>query len=206
MSVRDGNDIPREGLLGEARDYSNGMSVVRRTSLVVAAPLVLVVFLAVAWRVLPGAHVCVGSVGLSSRSTCDTGGANVFGSQLFTPAQSIVMALGIWAAAAVLGRALLPTTWRWAAGAFGLLALAVVVAYTLPSPQIGPPRTVPCSTPGPDGPVIGSCVTGPPPVDQRVPDRVLVVTAGLLALGVAVAADRRRDIKGGSPVAKTANG
>jgi hypothetical protein len=175
------------------------MSVQRRAALVVAAPVVLVGSLEVAWRLLPGVQWCPGLIP-GSGAACDTGGAKVFGFLLFTPAQSVVMALGIWAAAAVFGRGVLPARSRWTPVGFGVLALAVVIAFTLPSPTTGSAPSVPCSTPGPSGPVVGRCVTGSPPVDERLSDRAATAAAGLLAFGVAALLDRRRGSRGQSAV------
>jgi len=126
----------------------------------------------------------------------------VFGSLLFTPAQSIFMALGIWAAAAVLGLGVLPVRSLWTPVGFGVFAVAIVIAFTLPSLTTGRAPSVPCSTPGPSGAVAGRCDTGPPSVDARFSDRALVVTAGVLALSLAASVDRRRGSRNGSRVAR----
>jgi hypothetical protein len=168
------------------------MSVLRRVALVVAAPVVLIGFFAVAWGLLPGPNACIS---VSCGPHYDPGGANVFGHEDFTIEQSIVMALGIWMSAAVFGSAVLPATRRRTAAGFGLLSLALVIAFTLPSPETGPAPSTPCFTPGPSGPIVGGCQTGPPPIDERFRDRVLVAGAGLLALGAAAAVDRRRGVQ-----------
>jgi hypothetical protein len=165
------------------------MSAWRRAALVSAAPVVLVAFVIAAYTQLRGVRPCMS---ISCGKNYDPGGANVFGYELLTPAQSIVIALGIWLAAAVLGRGILPGRARWSSFGFGILALAAVVSLTLPSSVIGPPPSVPCSTPAAGGAVTGRCVTGSSPIDPRWADRAGVASIGLLAFGIAVLVDRRR--------------
>jgi hypothetical protein len=160
----------------------------RRAALVAASPILLTAVFAVAWGLLPPVHSCLSFL---CPPNYDPGGANVFGSELFTPGQSIVMAIGIWAAAAVLGRGLLPAKSRWLVAGFGALVLASVITLTLPLPTTGPPPSVPCSTPGPSGQIVGRCPTGAPPVDSRLAERTGIVVAGLIALGVGALLDRR---------------
>jgi hypothetical protein len=163
--------------------------VIDRVLVILAAPVVLVALWATAWLAMPGVRHCVS---IFCGANFDPGGVDLFGSQLFTPAQTVLMAIGIWASAFLLARGVLPARTAWTSVGFGLLVLAFVIAFTLPSPAVGPAPSRPCSTPGADGPVAGRCMTGPPPVDSRVPDRALVAAAGLLAVVSGSVADRRR--------------
>jgi hypothetical protein len=164
------------------------MTVMRRVALVLAGPIVLAGLLAVA-ALMPGVRQCVS---ISCGSHFDPGGANVFGHEVLTPEQSIVVAFGIWGAAVLFGRGVLPARSWWLPIGFGLFALATVVAFTLPSWTIGPPPSIPCVSPGVNGLAQGRCITGPPPVDDRLWDRAIVEGAGVVALGAASLIDRKR--------------
>jgi hypothetical protein len=50
---------------------------------------------------------------------------------------------------------------------------------------------VPCTTPGPNGPVAGACITGPTPTDSRSVDRGLVLVAGAVAVALGVWRDSK---------------
>lgn len=103
-----------------------------------------------------------------------------------------MLAAGIWASAFVMSRAVLAMRLRWTAAGGGVLVLATVIALALPGSTVGAPPTVPCSTPGPDGPITGRCVTGPAPSDERLDDRALVIFSGVMALLAGGLLDRRR--------------
>lgn len=178
------------------------MSVLRRVVLVLAAPVALVGSFAIAWSAVPGIHPCMS---VSCGPHYDASGANVFGSDVYTLQQSIVMAFGIWVGVALLGWGIFPARWRRTPIGFGFCVLAFVIALALPSPETGSAPSVPCTTPGPDGPILGGCVTGPAPVDERLGDRALVATAGVLVFALATASDRRRTTHGGSAVGSTAS-
>jgi hypothetical protein len=153
-----------------------------RISLAASAAVVLAACLGVSWYLLPGPHECIGPF---IRVQCDSGAVNVFGAGLFTLPQTLVMAVGIWSTALLWSRATVPSLLGTSFG-LGAAALALVIAITLPSPVIGAAPSTPCTTPGPNGPVSGACVTGPVPTDSRTVDRglVLVVGAAAVALGV----------------------
>jgi hypothetical protein len=163
------------------------MTTTRRLGSVVAGLVVLFVAYALTLE-LPGVRFCDG---WCSRSF-DPGDVPVFGRYMFTLAQTIVLGAGIWAGGSFVSRAILPHGFRWTAVASGAFVLSIVVALSLPSSQTGPAPSVPCSTPGPDGPNMGACQTGPPPMDERPRDRALVLAAGLTPLVIGVSLDRRR--------------
>ena len=62
----------------------------------------------------------------------------------------------------------------------------------LPSDVVGAAPTRPCSTPGQNGRIQGECATGPAPTDGRLPDRILLLVAGLAVLAVGLTVDRQR--------------
>ena len=95
------------------------------------------------------------------------------------------MAFDDWASAVLLARGLLPWRLRWTPLAFGILMLASVVAIALPAPR------PPVSNPGGDGAVAGRCVTEAPPFDDRLPERALILAAGLAGITVGVVFNRR---------------
>ncbi len=165
------------------------MRAIDRVLVILAAPVVLVALFATAWLAMPGVRQCVS---IYCGANFDPGGVDLFGSQDFTPAQTVLMVIGIWASAFLLARGVLPAHRVWTSVGFGISVLAFVIAFTLPSPAIGPAPSRPCSTPGVDGPLMGRCTTGPTPVDGRAPDRALVVAAGLLAIASGSIFDRRR--------------
>jgi hypothetical protein len=121
---------------------------------------------------------------------CDSGAVNVFGAGLFTRVQTVVMALGIGTAALLWSRAIMPSLRATSLGV-GIAALALVVAITLPSPVVGAAPSVPCTTPGPNGAVLGACATGPAPTDSRTGDRGLILIAGAVAVALGVWRDSR---------------
>ncbi len=166
-----------------------------RILLAAGAPLVFLGLWWFAWVVLPGVHRCIS---ISCGAHFDPGGLNVFGEQFFTPAQTVDVAAGIFVASFMLALALLPRNSPWTPAGMGALALAVVIALALPSPTTGPAPSIPCSTPGPHGPVSGACATGPAPVDARIRDRALVLAGGFLALGLGLGTDRRRKSERGA--------
>jgi hypothetical protein len=168
------------------------MKVRDRVLLLVAAPVLLVAFLACAWLLLPPVRQC------RTMFPVDCGGphgVDVFGNDVFTSMQTLAIAVGIWASASILAGAILPTRRTWTAFGFAALALTFVVAFTLPSDVTGPPTTVACSSPGRSGPVAGRCQTGAAPMDVRTEDRMLLIAAGLICLTGGVLADRERQAR-----------
>jgi hypothetical protein len=124
------------------------------------------------------------------RVHCDSGAVNVFGAGLFTLAQTLVMAVGIWTAALLRSRAIVPSLVGTSLG-LGAAALALVIAITLPSPVVGAAPSTPCTTPGPNGSVGGACITGPAPTDSRSVDRGLVLVVGVAAVALGAWRDTR---------------
>src|SRR6266487_2043807 len=94
-----------------------------RVLLVLAAPVVTVGLIMVAWLALPGVRQCPS---ISCGTNFDPGGTRVFGDEVFTPAQSFVMAFAIWAGAFLLGRGVLPARRLWTSATFGLAVFAFV--------------------------------------------------------------------------------
>lgn len=159
--------------------------------MVLAAPVVTIACFALALSLLPAVRQCYA---IYCGAHFDTGGVDVFGRDLFTLPQTIVIGLGIAVGAYLLARGLLPRLLRWTPIGFGVLSLTFVVALTLPSWVVGPAPQVPCSTPGADGPIAGSCTVGPVPTDDRVPERGAVAVAGIACLAASVLMDRRRGV------------
>jgi hypothetical protein len=141
----------------------------------------------VSWYLLPGPKGCLGAF---IPVHCDSGAINVFGAGLFTLSQSVVMAFGIWTAALLWSRAIMPSLSATSLGV-GIAALALVVAITLPSPVVGAAPSVPCTTPGVNGAVHGGCATGPDPTDSRRTDRGLVLIGGAVAVVLGLWRDSR---------------
>jgi hypothetical protein len=164
------------------------MKVRYRVLLVLAAPLVSVAFLEIAAR-LPGVRMCAS---INCGTNFDPGGVNIFHYQMFTAAQSVLLALGILAGISLLARGLLPPRLRWTSVGLGVLVLAFVIAMTLPSYVVGAAPSIPCSSPGDGGLVAARCDTGSPPVDERFGSRSLVVFVGLTALILGASTDRRK--------------
>jgi hypothetical protein len=167
----------------------------RRVALAACAAVVLAAWLGVSWYFLPGPKGCVGPgsfvpSGPFAQFHCDSGAVDIFGAGVFTLFQTLVMALGIGTAALLWSRAIMPSLRAGSLG-LGIAALALVVAITLPSPVVGAAPSVPCSTPGPNGAVSGSCATGPAPTDRRTADRGLVLIAGAVAVALGVWRDSR---------------
>jgi hypothetical protein len=163
------------------------MKASHRVALPASAAVVLAVCLGVSWYLLPGPRGCFGSF---VPVRCDSGAVNVFGAGLFTLVQTLVMAVGIWTAALLLSRAIMPSLMGTSLG-LSIAALALVVAITLPSPVVGAAPSVPCTTPGPNGAVAGACITGPAPTDSRSVDRGLVLVAGAAAVTLGLWRDSR---------------
>jgi hypothetical protein len=149
--------------------------------------VLLGVCLDISWYLLPGPRGCLGSL---APVRCDSGAVNVFGAGLFTLVQTLVMAVGIWTAALLLARAIMPSLMTTGLG-LSIAALALVVAITLPSPAFGVAPSEPCVTPGPNGPVTGTCITGPAPTDSRSVDRGLILVAGATAITLGLWRDSR---------------
>jgi hypothetical protein len=188
MSLRNESDI-RLGPLSVWKTLQSWtMRASHRISLAASAAVVLVACLGVSWYLLPVPHACIGPF---VRVHCDSGAVNVFGAGLFTLAQTLVMAVGIWAAALLWSRAIVPSLLGTSLG-LGVAALALVIAITLPSPVIGAAPSTPCTTAGPNGPVGGACVTGPAPTDSRSVDRGLVIVVGVAAVALGVWRDSKR--------------
>ena len=156
--------------------------------LVLAAPLVTIVFILVASTLLPAVRRCHS---IYCGSHFDSGGVDVFGRDNLTLSQTVVVGLGVAVGAYLLARGLLPRLVPWTSVGFAMLSLAFIVALTLPSRTVGPAPQVPCSTPGPDGPIAGACVVGPVPSDDRLPERGVIAFAGMACLAAGVLADRR---------------
>jgi hypothetical protein len=168
------------------------MSAATRRALRAMGALVsLAVATAVAgWGVLlPGPRWC-GS--LSCGSAFDPGGLNVFGEQHFTLAQTAVIAAGVVVGVFLLARAVLPAWLAWTSVGLGTAVLALSVVVSLPEFETGPAPSVPCSTPGPDGPIAGRCSTGSAPVDPRVADRAASLAVGPGSVAGGLVLDRRR--------------
>jgi hypothetical protein len=163
------------------------MRVSRRLALATGSAVVLGVCLGTSWYLLPGPRGCLGAF---VPVRCDSGAVNVFGADLFTLVQTVVMAVGIWTAALLLARAIMPSLMATSLG-LSIAALAVVVAITLPSPALGAAPSEPCTTPGLSGPVIGACITGPAPSDSRSVDRGLILLAGATAITLGLWRDSR---------------
>jgi hypothetical protein len=178
------------------RPYSyTVMRVSHRLVLAACAAVVLAACLGVSWYLLPGPKGCVGSgafvpSGPFAPSHCDPGAVNVFGAGVFTLLQTLVMAVGIGTAALLWSRAIMPLL-RGTSLGVGIGALALVVAITLPSPVVGAAPSVPCTTPGPNGAVLGACATSPAPTDSRTADRGLVLIAGAVTVALGVWRDSR---------------
>jgi hypothetical protein len=150
---------------------------------------VLAASLGVSWYLLPGPHGCIGP-GPFVRFRCDSGAVNVFGAGQFTLVQTLVMAVGIWTAALLWSRAIMPSLMATSLG-LAVATLALVVVITLPSPVVRAAPSVPCTTPGPNGPVAGTCTTGPAPTDSRSVDRGLILVAGAAAVALGVWRDSK---------------
>src|SRR5438034_460496 len=86
-------------------DYSFGMKVASRISLVLGAAAILFAFFWVAWAVLPSVRQCDS---INCGDNFDPGGLNLFGAELFTPAQTIIMIAGILVAAFMIALAIFP--------------------------------------------------------------------------------------------------
>jgi len=160
-----------------------------RVLIVLAAPLVTIGCVGLAWTGLPAVRQCY-SIYCGPRF--DSGGIDVFGRDLFTLPQTIAVGLGIAVGAYLLSRGLLPQFLRWTSVGFGVLSLTFVVGLTLPSRIVGPAPQVPCSTPGADGAIAGSCTVGPTPTDDRAPERGAIAVVGMACLAAGVLTDRRR--------------
>jgi hypothetical protein len=166
---------------------SGTMRASHRILLAASAAVALVACLGVSWYLLPGPRECLGSL---VPVRCDSGAVNVFGAGLFTLVQTLVMAAGIWTAALLLSRAIMPSLMGTSLG-LGMAALALVVAITLPSPAVGAAPSTPCTRPGPNGAVAGACTIGPAPTDSRSVDRGLVLVAGAAAVALGVWRDSK---------------
>jgi hypothetical protein len=138
-------------------------------------------------ELLPPVRSCEGWCGPSF----DTGSVSVFGRENLTALQTAVLLLGIWAGSYVVLRAVLPAHLRWTSVGAALFLVAFVVAVALPSETVGEAPSVPCSTPGQNGPVMGECTTGTAPQDERLMDRAMVLAAGAIALAASLSFDRR---------------
>lgn len=123
--------------------------------------------------------------------TFDPGSVAVFGRHNLTGLQTAVLLIGIWAGSLVVLRAAFPAHLRWTSVGAALLVVAFVVAVALPSETVGEAPSIPCSTPGQNGPVMGECATGAAPQDERLVDRGIVLVAGIIVLAVALRFDRR---------------
>jgi hypothetical protein len=131
MSLRNESDI-RLGPLSVWKPLQSWtMRASHRISLAASAAVVLLACLGVSWHLLPVPHACIGPF---VRVHCDSGAVNVFGAGLFTLAQTLVMAVGIWAAALLWSRAIVPSLLGTSLG-LGVAALALVIAITLPRPS-----------------------------------------------------------------------
>lgn len=163
----------------------------RRALRAVGALAALAVASAVAgWGVmLPGPRWC-GS--RSCGAAFDPGGVNVFGEQHFTLAQTAVIAAGVVVGVFLLARVVLPAWLAWTSAGLGIAVLALAVVVALPEFETGPAPSVPCSTPGPDGPISGQCPSGPAPVDPRVADRAAILAIGTASVAGGILLDRRR--------------
>jgi uncharacterized protein (DUF983 family) len=122
----------------------------------------------------------------------DSGGVDVFGRQNFTPAQTIAVAAAIVIGGFMLTRAALPRNEVWTSVAASILILMIVLALAIPSDVVGAAPTRPCSTPGQNGRIQGECATGPAPTDGRLPDRIVLLVAGLAVLALGLTVDRQR--------------
>jgi hypothetical protein len=138
-------------------------------------------------ELLPPVRSCEGWCGPGF----DPGSVPVFGRHNLTPLQTAVLLLGIWAGSYVVLRAVLPAHLRWTSVGAALFVVALAVAVALPSETVGEAPSIPCSTPGANGPVMGRCVTGIAPQDERLTDRAMVLATGAIGLGVALSIDRR---------------
>ena len=163
------------------------MRASHRILLAASAAVVLVACLGVSWYLLPEPHACIGPF---IRVHCDSGAVNVFGAGLLTLAQTLVIGVGIWTAAVLWSRAIVPSLLGTSLG-LGVAALALVIVITLPSPVVGAAPSTPCTTPGPNGSVAGACTTGPAPTDSRSVDRGLVLVAGAAAVALGVWRDSK---------------
>ena len=165
------------------------MRASKRVGFAVGGVIVVLGSTWLAWNILPGVKQCLS---IYCGSSFDSGGANIFGHDWLTPAQTGLTALGILAGGFLLALAILPDGKTWTALGAGFLVLAVLVSLALPSRSTGLAPTRPCSTPGANGPVSGTCVTGPTPTDDRASDRLGLVILGVVFLLVGIAADRKR--------------
>jgi hypothetical protein len=160
----------------------------KRVILGLTSPLFLVAAVAVV-TLVPGPHTCLS---FDCGPHFDSGAIDVFGSGNLTLAQTLVLAAGIWIAAWLLIRVVLPTKPLTSTG-IATMVLAVAIAWLLPSQVVGPEPSVACSSPGAGGrPIEGRCATGPPPMDDRLQIRVLVLAAGLSGLGLGAIGERAR--------------
>jgi hypothetical protein len=162
----------------------------RRLLFLVASPVVLVTSVVIAGFLLPGPRPCPA---ISCGPDFNSDVVDVFGSGNFTLAQTVMMAIGIWVSALLLALAAVPTR-VWLGAGFGLLVLAALIAWALPSPAVGPEPSVLCFTPDTNGqPIAGRCATGPAPTDARIGLRLLVVGVGVLGLGLSALAPSDRE-------------
>lgn len=162
----------------------------RRVALAIGGLLVVFGGLFAAENLLPNVRFC-GSI---SCGDFDPGGIDVFGHQNYTPAQTIAIAVAIVVGSFMLTRAALPRDEMWTSVAASILILMVVLALAVPPDVVGAAPTRPCSTPGQNGRIQGECVTGPAPTDGRLPDRILLLVAGLAVLAVGLTVDRQRRV------------
>jgi hypothetical protein len=186
-------DTADGGLPRRVRAYDVAVTTRRRLLLGLTSPLVLIAA-AVVLYALPWPRPCRS---IDCGPHFNSGAIDVFGAEALTLPQTLVMAAGIWATAWLLARVVLPTKVLTSAGV-ATVVLAFAIAWLLPERVVGPEPSVPCSTPDVSGqPVAGRCATGPPPVDNRVGLRVLVLAAGLTVVGLAAIGDvgRRHGLK-----------
>ncbi|MEX0983760.1 MAG: hypothetical protein WD096_01785 [Actinomycetota bacterium] len=165
------------------------MSRSRRPTLLLVGALAVLVGMTFLVAVLPGVRICKS---MWCGYDFDPGGLDIFGRQLFTPAQTAVIALGTLISSAMLAAGLWLRLRFTTAIGIGALVVTVVAAIMLPSVVTGSAPSVPCSTPGSNGRIEGTCIVGTTPMDARSLDRALIVLAGLAALALAAYVDRRR--------------
>ena len=177
-----------DGSSGLRRSLKTRLVGMRRFALAMGGVMLAFGGLWVAAMLLPGVISCP-SVECGD---LDSKAIDLLGRQNFTLVQTTVIAAVVVGGGSLVSAAALPRRSTCAAVGAGILGLMVVLSLALPPHVAGEAPTRPCSTPGPNGPIEGECVTGRAPLDGRLVERAGLLALGLAALGVGWLADRQR--------------